>query len=203
MENTPEMTKNKIIEVSRELFATLGFNNVSMRRIAKDASLTTGALYNHFENKDDLFECIVGKSAKGLLELFSEVHQLEDVDLLEKYGEMEDEVAKKTIKVIDYLYDNFGDMKIIFTKASGSKYENFIDDLVEIEDVLSRRLYKNDELGYVDEFFIHVLATMGVRNFLEVIYHDLSKEEALDYMNKIQHFYRYGYMGIVDKMTKK
>lgn len=51
-------TKERILIAAIALFAEKGFGVVTMREIAKGAGITQGAIYNHFESKDRLLECL-------------------------------------------------------------------------------------------------------------------------------------------------
>ena len=48
--------KNKIIEVALKLINEKGFDNVSVSEITKEAGVSKGAFYIHFESKEDLIE---------------------------------------------------------------------------------------------------------------------------------------------------
>lgn len=48
-------TRAHIVETSRKLFNTHGFNGVSIDMIMKTAGLTRGGFYNHFKNKETLY----------------------------------------------------------------------------------------------------------------------------------------------------
>lgn len=50
----PELTKEKIIKESSILFKTKGYKTTSLRDIADATGFTKRAIYNHFENKDNL-----------------------------------------------------------------------------------------------------------------------------------------------------
>jgi len=47
-------TRAALIELAAEMFATTGYLQTSIRDIAREASLTTGAIYGHFRNKAEL-----------------------------------------------------------------------------------------------------------------------------------------------------
>lgn len=55
---TPErrraMTRTALVEAARQVFAQRGFNGASLDEIAETAGFTRGAIYKHFENKEDL-----------------------------------------------------------------------------------------------------------------------------------------------------
>jgi len=62
--------KDKILDASIRMFATEGFNTVSMRQLADDVGVTKPALYYHFKNKDELFDAA---------RLYVTEHMMEDI----------------------------------------------------------------------------------------------------------------------------
>lgn len=52
-------TKEKIIETALELFSQRGYDGVSVRDIARAVGIRESSLYNHFENKQAIFDGIV------------------------------------------------------------------------------------------------------------------------------------------------
>lgn len=53
--NEQNHKKQRILEAAISVFIENGFEETSMRQIAAAAGLTTGAIYHHFKNKDELF----------------------------------------------------------------------------------------------------------------------------------------------------
>jgi len=64
-------TKEKIIYESLTLFSTKGFNAISVRDIAKAVGIKASSLYNHFKNKQDIFDTIIGKYSAHINNFFS------------------------------------------------------------------------------------------------------------------------------------
>lgn len=52
-------TKEKMLMTALQLFARDGYEAVSVRTIAEELGMTKGALYRHYKNKRDIFDCIV------------------------------------------------------------------------------------------------------------------------------------------------
>lgn len=52
-------TKENILMTSLRLFARDGYEAVSVSTIAGELGMTKGALYKHYKNKRDIFDCIV------------------------------------------------------------------------------------------------------------------------------------------------
>ena len=53
-EREREEVRRKILDAARELFATEGYDRVTMRRIAAAIEYSATTIYHHFEDKDDL-----------------------------------------------------------------------------------------------------------------------------------------------------
>ncbi len=56
---TPRNTRDSIIQAAFSLFLERGFHGTSMRQIASKAGLTVAAAYNHFKNKEKLYEAVL------------------------------------------------------------------------------------------------------------------------------------------------
>lgn len=61
-------TKEQIIETALELFSQNGFLRTSMSDIASQLKITKGALYKHYESKQQILEQIIERMAKLDLE---------------------------------------------------------------------------------------------------------------------------------------
>lgn len=59
-------TKEKIIREALKLFSIKGFNAVSVRDISSAVGIKASSLYNHFENKQDIFDTIVNKCSNRI-----------------------------------------------------------------------------------------------------------------------------------------
>lgn len=51
-----EITKAKIVETATHLFVNQGFHATTTRQITDALGLARGAIYNHFQSKDEIFE---------------------------------------------------------------------------------------------------------------------------------------------------
>ncbi len=49
------LTRTRLLEASRRVFARRGFHGASLAEIAHEAGATTGAIYSNFDGKEDLF----------------------------------------------------------------------------------------------------------------------------------------------------
>ena len=61
-------TKNILLQKATELFASEGYNGISVRTIAKAAGITEGSIYNHFSSKKEILDEILDTHVKELEE---------------------------------------------------------------------------------------------------------------------------------------
>ncbi len=194
MSYSSELTKERIIACAKEEFLKKGFLNTSLRKIATNAKATTGAVYNHFDGKNGLFEAIVGEFANNLLALYIKEHEEVEGQYDFESAGITENMGKGTNVILEYLYADFNLAKLLFCCSGGTKYEKFVDELIEIEEKSSIEFMESDNFKptKINKFFVHVISTSGLNNMLEAIHHDLSKEEAFEYIGKIQKFYYAG-----------
>ena len=63
-------TREKILDVSLELFSQRGYSAVSIRDICKCVGIKESSVYYHFENKQNIFDVLLGRfseTAKGMM----------------------------------------------------------------------------------------------------------------------------------------
>lgn len=60
-----QQTRIRIVEAARVLFNRHGYQNVTIDRVMDDAGLTRGGFYNHFKNKEALFNAAVTSFLMG------------------------------------------------------------------------------------------------------------------------------------------
>lgn len=68
-----ELSRERILGVASELFATRGYEAVSMRSIAQALGYSHGSLYYHFKEKAELFYALVVEDFRDLLRRQAEI----------------------------------------------------------------------------------------------------------------------------------
>lgn len=58
-----------ILDAAREIFVQEGYESFTMRKLAKKIEYSPGSIYLHFQNKQELFECLVEESFARLLKM--------------------------------------------------------------------------------------------------------------------------------------
>lgn len=75
-EDTP--TRTRILDVAEELFASGGFAKTSVRELAGRVGLTPASLYNHFRSKQVLYEAVLERGVRPLLDLLQSLSDMDD-----------------------------------------------------------------------------------------------------------------------------
>lgn len=129
-----DKTHRNILESARRQFITVGFRDASIRTICKEAGVTNGAFYAHFESKEDLFDKLVDPCINGFYSLYNEES---NVFLSPDTAQGMEEVLKATFssvnRLIHYMYSNKEDFTLILEAGTGTRYENFTADLINTE----------------------------------------------------------------------
>ena len=193
-------TKKKLLESAKKEFLAKGFNGASLRTIAANAGVTTGAMYRHFKDKNDFFcalvDDVIDFTTKMIMLADTDNHQLFDQMAIQKHMAFETESAKQ---MIDYMYDNFDAFTLLLTKSAGSTHEHFQDEICDLYtknfDAIYKWMYKNKiATKKIPQMTVHVIASTVINAYCEIILHKMEKKDALAYMNSIIEFTNYGCM---------
>lgn len=89
-------------------FLEYGFERASIREICKDAHVTNGAFYNHFDDKEALFGALVEpvvQEVKAIYEASVNEHmELAKTDDLKSLWKLSEETLSV---IIEYIYEHF------------------------------------------------------------------------------------------------
>lgn len=191
--------KYKIMFAAKEEFMQNGYLNASMRSIAAKAGLTTGSLYNRFIDKEELFEAIVKEAADELLSYFEGVQkEFAGFDAYQQREEMHSYTKQKVDEMMDIVYRRLDEFKLIICKSSGSRYEFFIDRMVDIETENTVRFIQDLKQAGIPVADVrpdlnHMLASAMFNGIFEVIRHNLPKDEAMTYIHQTFAFFNAGW----------
>lgn len=87
-------TRQRILMACEKLIQTLGLARVTTKQIAKETGLSEGALYRHFNHKDDLFLAVFEKQLGLLASVLSEY--------VAGKGEVEDNLRQICLAILSY-----------------------------------------------------------------------------------------------------
>lgn len=99
-------------------------------------------------------------------------------------------------------YDHFDAFKLIACCSTGTRYEHYLDALIEIEVNASHLLMeKMQREGLnvlpLDDDMVHILASALFNGLFETVRHDTPKEKAVAYVDTLRTFYSAGWFKIL------
>ena len=198
-----EATKQQLLELAKAEFLEKGYNKASVRNIAKTAGLTTGAVIRYYPDKAALFDALVAEAADTLVNQFKAAQEAHyDLIPAEKTSESTELSTNYLNYFINYIYDNFDAFKLVICFSEGTRYANYIHELVELEVTQTEDYYeKLRQLGKLEGTVSHDLHHMITSAYFtavfETVAHDMDRNRAIEYVNEIAAFFNYGWNGIL------
>ncbi|GAA0741329.1 TetR/AcrR family transcriptional regulator [Clostridium oceanicum] len=202
MKNSTD-TQKKLLETGKKEFLKNGFKSASLRKIVKDAGFTLGAFYGYYKDKESLFDGLVEDVSN---EMFTSFKKAQDshFDLIDSEETINStKLSTEYLRYfMDYIYDNFEQFKLLICCADGTKYENFINDLVNIEVERTTEYYEtlrklNKVKGNINKQLHHMLTSAYFTAVFETVAHDMAKEEALGYVEELALFFNSGWESLI------
>ena len=176
-----DKTHELILKSAMKTFKEIGFRNASIRNICKDAGVTNGAFYSHFESKDDLFAALVSEKLNVFEESYQDMCDINinsDADVMRMF-----DMSYSSIEtLIHYVYSEQDVFMLILKSSSGSSYENFINDLIT-EECKNTMLFMNSAKKFmkrpenISERFIRLGASMVINSMFEAFLDGVSEED--------------------------
>ncbi len=203
MNETESTTLQNIIAAAKEEFLEKGFHGASLRNIVKTANVTTGAFYGYCKSKEELFDLIVGEQASHVMNAYKNAQEAFAGLPPKRQLECMTEISGKCLEeILEYSYKYLDEFKLILTCSEGTKYENFVHDMVEIEieathkfnDVLNALGHKSKLLNPNLE---HIIISGMLWAYFEMIIHKMPFEQAKEYLKDLQAFYTAGWQKIM------
>lgn len=196
-------TLEKIHAAAGREFLEKGFQSASLRNIVKSAGVTTGAFYGYYKSKEELFEALAGEQAEYVLQLFDTT--------LDRFGRLPGEEQTRRMtdisgdamsQLLDYIYDHSEAFKLLLLCAEGTKYADFLHQLV-MKETTSTFAYIETlrRMGVpvkpVNRNLIHMVSSGLFTGIFETVIHDMPKEEAVRYLMQLRSFWTAGWQELL------
>ena len=191
MKNDHE-TKERLLVCAREEFLEKGYQKASLRNICKKAGVTTGALYFFFQDKEDLFSAIV-QPTLDQVRAMAEQHVRQELMMLQNLpGADEDNMHddhNATEQILHVLYKNYDICQMLLTNSQGSRYENCLDEIVDLFENGQRALAQEQarQLGVQppDDYILHWAIHIELDAYVHILLHERNEEKALKHMDQV------------------
>jgi AcrR family transcriptional regulator len=203
MTSKSEQTRLRILASAKKDFLENGFSGASLRTIAKNAGVTTGALYGYFSDKDALFDALVGEHVAFFHRIFREAQMaFREMDSRSQIDEMHKHSEKTLIYLTEYMYGHFDAFRLVICGASGSRFENWLEPLISIEEESTALFIKSlKKAGYpvkdISKELIHILCSGFFHGIMETIAHRMNKPQAMTHIAHLREFSAAGWNALL------
>ena len=201
-----DLTRERILECAKEEFLKKGFREAQLKDIAAAAKVTTGAIYRHFESKDELFYALVQEVYEftlGMMDYMEEQENDSAEHLREViYADSLEHSSQTAMKYVGYMYEHLDEFRLLLKYSAGSKVENFIEDAsvryTKNNVVFAKMVYESGIAHNLpNELDIHIITTSYITAICECIMHDVPFEQVGQYVKNIITFHHYGWYGLL------
>lgn len=192
---------NRIIEVATKEFLEKGYNNVSLRFIAAEAGITTGALFRRYKNKDALFysltQCIVDETDKAFSKLKPLYYAAKNIDDMIKVMQAESET------ILNIIFNHYDAAVLLMCKNEGSSAASFFDNLTKRKIEESEHFFcdfpKSEDLKRAFE----VLLTVQFDMYRQILKNRYTKNQAESCMKILMQFMNGGWKTIMKELLNE
>ena len=103
---------------------------------------------------------------------------------------------------LGYIYDHFDAFKLLLCCSAGTRYENYIHDLVELEVSQTEHYYAELEQrgkieGHISHELHHLITSAYFTAVFETVVHDMNRERAMSYIEELATFFNCGWDGLL------
>jgi AcrR family transcriptional regulator len=120
--------RSRIQQVATAEFLRYGYQEVTMRDIAKKSEISVGNLYNYYKNKEDLFDSLTSASYLYLNQLLKEVNEHG-----RESGVVNIEFAKSLVLMISQLLKKHRvGFLLMIDRGQDTKYHNLKNEMITL-----------------------------------------------------------------------
>ena len=151
----PEVTVNKILEVSKRLFLEKGYDNAKIQDIADELGMTKGAIYHHFESKEEIMNKLgetmfIHNNPFEIVKKRNDLNGLEKMKLAIKLNQSNEQMVELTNQALPLLEN-----PQILAKMFEANYQNLLPYWLElIQEGQEDGSIKTDQPKELAELFI-------------------------------------------------
>lgn len=192
----------RVMAAAKAEFLEKGYGKASMRRIGERAGMTSAGLYRHYVNKEDMFNALVEPAISEMKTWYRE-HKSNQYKKLASNASENDLFGSTNIDMMrEVVYEYKDEFRMILNCSQGTKYENFVHDLVEVQqkdmmEALNFMRTQGMPVKEISEEELHMLLSAYTAAILEPMVHDWPLEQAEHRLNTIEEFFMPGWQKLM------
>ena len=202
-QNDNRETRKHLLECAKKEFLEKGYMKASLRNICKEAGVTTGALYFFFKDKEDLLAELVEEPLRQLYAVMEEHYaaEMRNEDQVAQLELADDRDLEASREIIRRMYANRDTFLLLLTKSQGSRFETWLEEVVDISEQQYRRLCDmvTNATGKprIDDYMTHWMAHIMVDTFVHLFLHETEESVALKHVDALTRYLIRGWMGMM------
>ena len=199
-----EGVTEKLLEYAKEEFLAKGYENASLRVIAKRAGSSKGSIYIRYPDKESLYRAVIQPVADGFCKMMqAALGKFSVLSSEEQKEQLHYDPKGRVSSILNYIYGHFNEFKILFTSGETTIQQDFMHALVDIDTGTTLRYIEksgNDAIssGRLTTDLVHILSYAFYSGVFEVVIHSMPKEEALKHIMRLSWFYNAGWEKILN-----
>lgn len=153
--------KNLILDKAKERMERFGFKKTTMDEISRDCKISKKTIYEHFNNKEDMFKCLFLREYHNTMEvIFARMGEI--ADPLERLKQLT-RTAMQYFSEDNFMTRVLKDDEVLFSAALSREYHALIDE--EIISLVADIIREGKEKGVCGDVDEKVLAYANFKLF--------------------------------------
>lgn len=196
----------RILECAKKEFLEKGYMDASLRTIASEAETSTNSIYVRFKDKEGVFGAIVEPVSEEFMSKFMNVQEtFHAFDSETQRKEVGQYSSGEMLKMVDYIYEHFDEFRLLLDASHGTKFQNFVDRLVSVEEEYTWKWLEAtgsrlEPEGELTREFYHMMVTSYFEGIFEVVRHEMGVEDAKKYVSMMGKYHHAGFLAIAGDM---
>jgi len=191
-------TKEAILASALQEFTTYGYSEASLRRITKNAEVTTGALYRHFAGKEEVFRALIEPTYSTIISYMEESYE-EYCERLTLESMKKDWNNSYYIeKMLCLIYDNVEAFRLLVSASEQELFGDFSDTLIRLElrmtcDYMEQARGLGYEIREIDKELLYILIRTQYEMLFELVRKEVPRKKAEEYAKVAYQFFAKGW----------
>ena len=201
-----EATRQRILKVGKKTFIEKGYEDAYLRDIAKEAGVTTGAIYGHYKDKDAIFVDLVRPVLDGLKDELSKIQQ--EYQVIDNKTLRENPmILLPADNIVDYVFDHLDIVMLILKSAHKTSLKDWQEDLFS-EGEAEAEAYQSKwkEAGILrEEFdpeFISIITASYFRSIIEAVSRGFDRKKTKHFVELLSVYHTGGLKTLATEQNK-
>lgn len=196
-------TRDRILNSAKKYFLEYGFQAAPLRKIAKDAGFTSGALYGYFDSKEALFYAITDPIAERLIKKLNEIkEEMDKIPDKARLRQMGSAYYHHIPEIVEILLSDRDAVKLIVTGSRGTRYEAYVEIIASRNTANIGNAAKKSKENHIDGIKKETLAILTeeyIATLFRLVTSDRDKETIISCMEMIGRVYETGITNLMKK----